>query len=152
MKSMRDYARRLTVALFNIDEIYYTNELTKTMQESELCLMYALDDGLPHSQRQIAEEWLIPKTTLNTLVKHWERDGLLILSSIPGKRREMQISLTDSGKRHVEKWMRVVYQAEEEAVEKTIELYSEAFIEAIEFYVTALRTAFQNQTEEKNHS
>lgn len=48
--------------------------------------------------------------------------------------------------------MRVVYQAEEEAVEKTIELYSEAFIEAIEFYVTALRTAFQNQTEEKNHS
>lgn len=145
MDSMRDYARRLTLALFNIDRAYYTSHQTKALQETEVCLMYALDDGLPHSQRQISEEWLIPKTTLNTLVKRWEREGLLTLSAIPGKRREMQIALTDAGKAHTRRWMQVVYQAEENAMEKTVEHFSGTFIDAIEYYGAALKKSLDEQ-------
>lgn len=47
MKSMRDYARRLTVALFNIDEIYYHQRADKNHAGVGTCLMYALDDGFP---------------------------------------------------------------------------------------------------------
>lgn len=144
MESMRSQARRLTIALFNIDQTYFTNEQQNHIKESELCLMYALDDGIPHSQRQISEEWLIPKTTLNTIVKQWERDGLLTLSPIPGKRREMQISLTDAGKKYAEKSLAFIYRAEKMAVARTLARYSDVFIEAIEYFGTALKESFEN--------
>lgn len=149
MKSMREYARRLTIALFNIDEVILTNEEKISMKESELCLMYALDDGMPHSQKQISKEWLVPKTTLNTIVKQWERQGLLTLSTIPGKRRELQISLTQSGKEHTQKSLKFLYCAEEKAIAKTLERYSEVFIEAVEYYCAALKEEFENSDIQK---
>lgn len=53
---MRATARRLILALYNIDETYYLNESKKKLSDAELCVMYALDDGKPHSQREISRE------------------------------------------------------------------------------------------------
>lgn len=149
MDFIREKARRLTIALFKIDEIYFTNEQKISIKESELCLMYALDDGKSHSQRQVSEQWLIPKTTLNTIVKQWERKGLLTLSAIPGKRREMQISLTEAGKKYAEASLDFMYQAENQAVQKTLERYSDTFIEALEYFGGALNEAFEHSNIEK---
>ena len=144
MNAARESARRLTTALLKIDEVYFANAQKNATKASELCLMYALDDGNPHSQRQIAEEWLIPKTTINTIVKQWERRGLLTLSSMPGKRREMLLSLTETGKAHVEKQLDLVYWAESQAAAKTMARYSGAFIEAVEYFGQALKEAFDS--------
>ena len=141
-ESIREYSKRLAIASFNIDKIYFINERKTGMKESELCLMYALDDGEPHSQKEIAEEWRVPKTTLNTIVKQWEREGLLTLSAIPGKRREMLISLTEKGKQYTGGKLKHIHQAEERAVAETIENYSAAFVEATEYFEGALQRAF----------
>lgn len=98
MDDIRKTAKRLILALCNIDKTYYLSEKKKRLSDAELCIMYALDDGEPHSQKEIAEEWLIPKTTINTITKRWEGDGLIVQTPIPGKRREMQITLTEAGK------------------------------------------------------
>ncbi len=95
---MKQKARRLALALYNIDVVYLTNEKSKQLSDAELCLMYALDDGEPHSQKDISTQWLVPKTTINTITKRWEKEGLLIQTPIPGRRREMQIILTNAGK------------------------------------------------------
>ena len=42
---MRATARRLILALYNIDETYYLNENKKKLSDAELCVIYALDDG-----------------------------------------------------------------------------------------------------------
>lgn len=149
MEAIRAQARRLIIALYNIDETYFDNAHKQAVKESELCLMYALDDGRPHSQREIVQEWLIPKTTLNTIVKQWEREGLLELSSIPGKRRERAISLTEAGKAQAQRTLAVVYRAEEKAVAKTAERYSAQFIEAVEYFSAALKEAFEEETGEE---
>lgn len=151
-EAIREYAKRLAIASFNIDKIYAINEQKTGMKESELCLMYALDDGEPHSQKWIAEEWRIPKTTLNTIVKQWEREGLLTLSTIPGKRREMQISLTEKGKELCRRKLGGIYQAEEIAVAETIGQYSTAFVEATEYYEAALQRAFDSLEADRRKS
>lgn len=51
----------------------------------------------PHSQKQICQEWGLPKTTLNTTLKQAEAKGYLTLVPIAGKRRERQICLTAAG-------------------------------------------------------
>lgn len=78
-------------------------------------MLYALDDGKPHSQKQIYEEWLIPKTTLNTIVKELESDGYVRMEIIPGQRREMNIYLTEAGKKYARQVLDSFYPAEEDA-------------------------------------
>lgn len=145
---MRETARRLIFALYKIDEAYYLSERYKKLSDAELCVMYALDDGKPHSQREISQEWLVPKTSVNTIVKRWEKEGFLTLAPIDGKKREMDIMLTDEGRAYAEDFMRFIYEAEDKAMQKTIDRYSDTFIEAIEFFGASLREAFAGETEE----
>ena len=144
---MRDTARRLIQALNNIDEVYYLNEAKKKLSDVELCVMYALDDGKPHSQREISQGWLVPKTTVNTIVKRWEKDSLVTMVPIPGKRREMHICLTDAGKHYAAQFLGFLYRAEDQALQKTLEKYSDSFIEVIEFFGASLKEAFDREME-----
>lgn len=145
MKDIRKQAKRLILALYNIDETYYASEKKKRLSDAELCIMYALDDGKPHSQKEICDEWLVPKTTVNTITKKWEAIGFLIQTPIQGKRREMQITLTEKGKEYAKEFMAFVYRAEDKALAKTLEKYSDSFIEAIEFFGTNLKEAFEEE-------
>ena len=144
---MRDVARRLILALYNIDEVYYLNEGRKKISDAELSIMYALDDGKPHSQREISQEWLVPKTTVNTIVKRWEKEGLLTQTPIQGKRREMNIMLTDAGREYAKSFMSFLYKAEDKALKKTLDKYSDEFIEVIEYFGESLKEAFEEELE-----
>ena len=144
---MRETARRLIRALYNIDEVYYLNEAKKKLSDAELCVMYALDDGKPHSQREISQEWLVPKTSVNTIVKRWEKDGLVTMVPIPGKRREMHVCLTDAGQSYAKQFLGFLYRAEDQALKKTLEKYSDSFIEVIEFFGASLKEAFDEEME-----
>ena len=144
---MRDIARRLILALYNIDEVYYLNEGRKKISDAELSVMYALDDGKPHSQREISQEWLVPKTTVNTIVKRWEKEGLLTQTPIQGKRREMNIMLTDAGREYAKSFMSFLYKAEDKALKKTLDKYSDDFIEVIEYFGESLKEAFEEELE-----
>ena len=141
----RDFARRLTLAIFKINGIENSIDQKVAVGSAELCLMYALDDGQPHSQKQICEQWEISKTTLNTIVKRWEQEGLLILTKVPGKRREMAISLTESGLIRAKSALESVYFAEDTAMRQTTEKYSALFVEALEYYAGALKKAAEGQ-------
>lgn len=145
---MRATARRLILALYNIDEAYYLNESKKKLSDAELCVMYALDDGKPHSQREISREWLVPKTSVNTIVKRWEKEGFLTMTPIPGKRREMQILLTDSGRTYAKSFLGFLYRAEDTALKKTIDKYSDEFIEVLEFFGSSLKQAFEEEVQD----
>ena len=145
---MRETVRRLIFALYRIDEAYYLNEKNKKLSDAELCVMYALDDGKPHSQREISQEWLLPKTSVNTIVKRWKDEGFLTMAPIAGKRREMNIMLTDAGRAYAKDFMGFLYRAEDKALKKTIDRYSDSFIEAIEFFGASLTEAFEEQAKE----
>lgn len=142
MQQLRAKARRLNAALFTLDRVYIENERKNGLKNSEVCLMYALDDGRPHSQKEISVDWEIPRTTLNTIIKQWEKQGLLLLRPIPGKKRDMEIVLTDEGRAHMRPYLDVIYRAEEAAMEKVLSRYSDEFIQAMELFHAELQTAF----------
>lgn len=71
--------RRLMLATTKIDGAYYLFSRRLGIKENVLVLLYALDDGKPHSQKQICEDWLVPKTTINTNVKELVRAGYVML-------------------------------------------------------------------------
>lgn len=149
MKNIREVMRKFTVALNNLDEAYCSKTKKIGIKESELWLLYALDDEKAHSQKQICEEWGFPKTTLNTAIKQAEAAGHLTLSHIPGQRREMHVCLTEQGKIYAKQVLQPIYAAEKTALEETVSCYSIDFIEALDYFGTCLKAALEINMKER---
>ena len=61
MDDLREAIERLTVSLNKIDGLYYMGAKKLGVKDSALSILYVLNDGKSHSQKQISDEWLIPK-------------------------------------------------------------------------------------------
>lgn len=147
MSETRKDVRKLVIAISNLDKIYTANTPKIGRQSTELWLMYALNDGEAHSQKQICEEWGFPRTTLNTVTKKCEAAGYLTLTAIPGKRREMLICLTEKGKNYADQILNVIYRAENRAMEKILETYPADFIDVLGDFVQCLKSAFEQEND-----
>ncbi len=95
-----------------------------------LWILYALNDGERHSQKQICDDWDIPRSTANTIIKDLESKHYITLSQIKGERRELLVSLTESGKKYADGILSDLYRRERE-------IYSE--IEAPEALLDTLQ-------------
>ena len=74
--------RRLMLATNRIDGAYYLLSRKLGVKENILALLYALDDEETHSQKRICEDWLFPKTTINTIIRGTGPSGLC--NALPG--------------------------------------------------------------------
>lgn len=132
-------------AMNRIDAAYYIDERGEGITDNAICLMYALDDGECHTQAQICREWLIPKTTLSSLVKRWEKDGLLKQEPSREDKRGRTLRLTKNGITFARNYLKRIYKAEECAMLKTIGRFGDGFVEAMEFYSRALEAGFTDK-------
>lgn len=137
----RNQIRQLITAVNALDGIYY--ELSKVcgIKDNTLCLLYALDDGAAHTQTQICREWLIPKTTLNTVVRECVQAGYLEKESCG---RDKYLKLTPTGAAYARQILAPIYQAEEAAMEQTLHSFSPAFIEAFQVFAASMEQACEN--------
>lgn len=101
-------------ALYRVDSFY--NEFAKQSNVSStlLWVLYALNDGKLHTQIEISNEWELPKTTVNTVIKDIQKNGYVELIPIKGKRREMYIVLTEAGKEYADSLLSDLYHKEKE--------------------------------------
>ncbi len=77
-----------------------------------LWILYALNDGEGHSQKQICEDWDIPRSTANTIIKELENRHMIELTKIKGERRELLVSLTPNGKEYADGILSDLYRRE----------------------------------------
>ncbi len=113
-RSTRDDIRRLMIAIDHIDQLYYRAVRKLGVKSNTFVLLYALADGRHYSQKQLCEEWSVPRTTLNTIVRECKEQGYLELLPTGGK--EKNIRLTDAGKLWASTIIAPIIQAEERAL------------------------------------
>ena len=145
MDNIRETIRQFMMAISKLEKTYEARSSKFGSQSSEFWLMYTLNDGQLYSQKQICDEWGFPKTTLNSVIKKCETAGYLILSPIPGKRREMNICLTENGKAYATQLLDFFYQAENRAMKETLKQYSSEFVDAIKYYNKCLDEEFNKK-------
>lgn len=141
--------RRLMITLNKIDGIYYLIARKSGTKENMLSLLYALSDGKSHSQKQICEEWLIPKTTINTVIKECIQNGYVALSSTGTK--EKKIELTETGKEFTQNLLAELFEIEDSALAQTITEYSPDFISAIEYFTEMMNQKLSDYHGEQTH-
>ena len=111
-------------ALYHVDSFYDEFAKKSNVSSALLWVLYALNDGNSHTQIEISNDWELPKTTVNTVIKEIQQNGYVELIPIKGKRREMSIVLTESGKNYADSILSDLYKKEAE-VYKT--LHSEEY-------------------------
>ena len=104
--------------LYNIDAFYSEFARNSGVKPNLLWVLYALNDGNKHSQKEISASWDIPKTTVNTIVGELLKDEYISLSQIKGQKRELLISLTDKGKNYANKLLNKLYALEDKVYEE----------------------------------
>lgn len=135
--------RRIMLSLNRIDEIYYRWGRKVGIKENLLVLLYALSDGGHYTQKQICEEWLIPKTTINTLIKECVRDGLIVLRHEPHSKEQL-ICLTEAGRQHSDEVLRTLKQAEARAYDETLKRCGAGITEVFEEFAARLQEACED--------
>ena len=136
--------RKLMYAIYSANETYLIKQKPfPHLSDAELCLMYILDDDELYSQKEISQTQCMAPTTVNTIIKKWEQNGIITQVPIEGKRREKKLVLTEEGKIFVKSHLRFIYEAEEKAICKTLQKYSPEFIDALEYYGECLKAAFE---------
>lgn len=141
---IEDCVRRLVLCINRIDGKYYDLARENSAGENEVAVLCTLADGGVHSQKSICEEWLIPKTTINTVVHKMLGEGLVRVTNHSGK--EKMLALTDEGKTYADRTLAGMRAAELSAMQKTLERFSPQFIDAME----AFAQYFIDYKEEKN--
>lgn len=141
--------RRIGKAACALGGAYWNISKISGLKENLFWLLYVLDDDEFHTQKQICDDWLLPKTTINTLIKECEAAGYITLQAIPGRKRELQICLTDSGREYAKQALRHVYEIENEALSAALEKCSPAFIKDFELYANELQSAFENYKQQR---
>lgn len=144
MESIRAYIRRMAIAQNRIDGIYYRSAKALGTKDNTLVLLYALDDGVPHTQKQICQEWLIPKTTLNTVVRECVEKGYIQLEP---HAREKTVCLTPVGEAYAKRMLKPLYAAEEAAMGEVIP----GFVEALERFSYRFEAEFQHYILQGEH-
>ncbi|HIS02987.1 MAG TPA: MarR family transcriptional regulator [Candidatus Pullichristensenella avicola] len=138
-------ARRLILATTRMDGAYYYFARRSGVPENLLALFYALADGKPHSQKEICEDWLIPKTTVNTVVREQVAAGHMTLRA--GEGREKIICLTETGRAYADRAISALCAAERAAAERTMAKHGAQFVAAVEDFTDALWNEYEARLE-----
>ena len=98
--------------LYGVDGFYAEYAKKFDVKENLLWILYALNDGGQHSQKEICDSWDLPRSTVNTIMKELEVGGSIELSQIKGEKRELNVSLTDEGQKYAEELLAELYEIE----------------------------------------
>ena len=115
----RRFFQELGKQIYRMDAMYaqYAKRL-KLKNARLLWVLYALDDGTNHSQKEIAANWNMPKSSVNAVISELYENGYITLLPIQGQKRELWIRLTPVGKQYAHKMLKGLYEIEKQAFEK----------------------------------
>ena len=104
--------------IYRIDGFYREFAKKLDVKENLLWILYALNDDKEHSQKEICDNWDLPRSTVNTIMRELEDNGYVVLSQIKGEKRELLVKLTESGKSYSKELLKDLYEIENKTYER----------------------------------
>lgn len=124
-----------------IDDIYYQYASTFGITDTELCILYALNehDG-EYLQSDICRDWYCSLQTIHTTIKNMEKKGMITLLCQEGNKKNKYIHLTATGKQLIDSIMVPLVKAEEEAFGMLTVQEQDILLPLLQKYANALNT------------
>lgn len=130
---------KFSTLLFRIDGLY--DQWAKRTGETgnTLAFFYALESGRPYTQKQLSEQFLIPKQTLNSIVKDCVAKGYIRLTPSPENHREKLLCLTEAGQEYIDRFLAPLLAIEQYAVGQMEQACGDAVMKGLEIFCDAFR-------------
>lgn len=113
--TLREQMKLFCTCLCRQDELYAAAAKRRGLSFHTLITLYALDQDEGSTQSQLAKAWMIPKQTLNTVIKELERQGYVYLRT--GRdQKEKLVFFTPEGRAFATDSLRELYALEDRAV------------------------------------
>ncbi len=138
----REFFYNFGKIIYRIDGYYSEFAKKENVKANLLWIMYALSDNKPHTQKEICNEWDLPLTTINTIIKDLEKQKLVKLLKIGGKKREMNITLTKAGQNFSDRLLVKLFDLEKQVFTK-IEKNADNLILELEEFEKEINKVFQ---------
>lgn len=142
---MREQIKLFCTYLCRQDEIYAAIAKKIGVSFHTLMVLYALDQDQGSTQSKISKTWLIPKQTLNTVIKDLQSKEYVKLET-GRNQKEKLVYFTPIGKKFAKETLFDVYALEDKAIEK---IGKERFLEMVQVnkdFTDALAEEVYNDT------
>ncbi len=111
-------AKRLDDIWQNIDSVYEYYAKQHGLNSTTMYLLHIIFTSESCTQKQICDIMMLPKQTVNTIVRDYQNKGLLETTESPEDRRHKHIRLTQQGKDYCKQILPPVEEAEAYALEQ----------------------------------
>ncbi len=138
---MRNCIKKLVDATNVIDHAYLVKGRSLAVKPNIVVLLYALANDENLSQSKLHSNWLLPLSTINTIVTECRNAGYITLEPVPGRRRECFLRFTPKGREFADLILAEIHAAEEKAMRETLAKFSPEFVDALEFYAKSFQSA-----------
>lgn len=142
---MREQIKLFCTYLCRQDEIYAAIAKKISVSFHTLMVLYALDQDQGSTQSKISKTWLIPKQTLNTVIKDLQSKEYVKLET-GRNQKEKLVYFTPIGRKFAKETLFDVYALEDKAIEK---IGKERFLEMVQVnkdFTDALAEEVYNDT------
>jgi DNA-binding MarR family transcriptional regulator len=140
-EKIRQQLRNFNTVIKETDAVY--GELAKQsgLSDCAFWLMYSLREADGKcTQKELCDQWVISKQTVNSALKGLEKSGYVSLISSETDKRNKYITLTDKGILFARKNIDIVFELEELAFNKMSVAERAAIIEISQKYQKLLRS------------
>lgn len=115
--NVREQIQSVNLALSGTFHAYRIFAKKNGLNYNELIVLYTLDDFGSCTPKQICEFWAIPKQTVNGILRDFERNGYLCITSETEDKRKRILSFTKKGKEFARPILCKLHGLEELAME-----------------------------------
>lgn len=102
MTDNRTQLSRLAEVGANLDAIFESYAKTQTVLLSELLILYSFYTKDELTQKDICDEWALPKQTVHTICKNLIAQDFVQMQDNPNDKRAKLLSLTQSGEQYAQ--------------------------------------------------
>ncbi len=138
-------AKRLDDIWQNIDSVYEYYAKRLGLNSTSLYLLHIVYTSEPCTQKQICDIMMLPKQTVNTVVRDYQKKGLLETTESAEDRRHKHIRLTEAGKDYCKQILPPLEEAETYALEQFTEEERHTMFTLMEKYNKLFTTKLLNQ-------
>ncbi len=143
--------KQLNAMLSELDNIYQSLLKANNVSESEFIVMFSINElGEGCSQKDIAACSYISKKTVNSTVKKFEKDGYITLKA--AKYPNIQIFLTDKGRKFMEESIMPIIQVENKVLENMTDNEFEFLTTYYRIYIKGFKNSVDNYIKSKKIS
>lgn len=140
----REQLERIDTCICRLTQLYGEWAKRHGMSYNSMVVLDCLNRKDGCTQKEIAEEWMIPKQTVNTIVKELERKGYVCYGPAEGK-KEKNVFFTGEGKVYASECLKGMYEMEERAFVRIGEEMQRALVNSNLAYVQAFEEELRDE-------